>query len=260
MTDVSVWFKSLPFFTKYWLTLTVGISLVARFGLISNFWLFLDSEFVIYKFQIWRLVTCVFFYPINPATGFHFMLNCYFLYNYSLRLENDHFKGSPADYCFLLIFNWFCCILVGLLFDLQLLMDPMILSVLYIWCQLNKDVIVNFWFGTRFKAMYLPWVLLGFNLILSNSSTFSLVGILVGHLYYFLKIKYPQELGGPSYLETPSFLKTYFPDVRGGVHGFGFAPENQRNVPNDDGNNANGLRNRFFGGNSWGRGQALGRE
>lgn len=69
--------------------------------------------------QIWRLVTCVFFYPINPATGFHFMLNCYFLYNYSLRLENDHFKGSPADYCFLLLFNWFCCILVGLFFDLQ---------------------------------------------------------------------------------------------------------------------------------------------
>lgn len=85
-------------------------------------------------------------------------------------------------------------------------MDPMILSVLYIWCQLNKEVIVNFWFGTRFKAMYLPWVLLGFNLILSNGSTYSLVGILVGHLYYFLKIKYPQELGGPSYLETPSLM------------------------------------------------------
>lgn len=52
MTDVSVWYKSLPFFTKYWLTLTVGISLVARFGLLSNFWLFLDSEFVFYKFQV----------------------------------------------------------------------------------------------------------------------------------------------------------------------------------------------------------------
>lgn len=179
--------------------------------------------------QIWRLITCFFYYPLNPATGFHFMLNCYFLYNYSLRLETDHFKSSPADYFFLLIFNGLCCLIIGIFFDLpvsvvkwacalftcnslpmlidlQLLMDPMILSVLYIWCQLNKDVIVNFWFGTRFKAMYLPWVLLGFNLILSSGSTFSLVGILVGHLYYFLKIKYPQELGGPSYLETPSFL------------------------------------------------------
>ena len=31
-------------------------------------------------------------------------------------------------------------------------MDPMIISVLYIWCQLNKDTIVNFWFGTQFKV------------------------------------------------------------------------------------------------------------
>lgn len=44
----------------------------------------------------------------------------------------------------------------------------MVLSVLYVWCQLNKDVIVNFWFGSRFKAMYLPWVLLGMNFILSS--------------------------------------------------------------------------------------------
>lgn len=85
-------------------------------------------------------------------------------------------------------------------------MDPMILSVLYVWCQLNRDTIVNFWFGTRFKAMYLPWVLLAFNMILSNGGMFSVVGIVVGHLYFFLKFKYPQELGGPSYLETPAFL------------------------------------------------------
>ena len=33
-------------------------------------------------------------------------------------------------------------------------MDPMILSVMYVWCQLNRDVIVQFWFGTQFKAIY----------------------------------------------------------------------------------------------------------
>lgn len=48
--------------------------------------------------------------------------------------------------------------------------------------------------------------------------------------------------------------KSYFPDVHGGVHGFGFAPQNQR--PNPPENNA---QNRFFG-NSWGRGQRLGRD
>lgn len=51
----------------------------------------------------------------------------------------------------------------------------MVLSVLYVWCQLHKDVIVSFWFGTRFKAMYLPWVLLAFNVIISGGWVYSLI-------------------------------------------------------------------------------------
>lgn len=83
-------------------------------------------------------------------------------------------------------------------------MDPMVLSVLYVWCQLNRDVMVNFWFGTRFKAIYLPWVLLAFNFILSGAM-YSVAGIVVGHLYHFLKYEYPEQ-GGASLLETPEIL------------------------------------------------------
>ena len=36
--------------------------------------------------QIWRAATAVFYYP----TGFPFLINCYFLYNYSLRLETGN--------------------------------------------------------------------------------------------------------------------------------------------------------------------------
>ena len=63
---------------------------------------------------------------------------------------------------------------------------------MYIWCQLNKDTIVNFWFGTQFKAMYLPWVLFGFKLIISGGGVMELIGILIGHMYFFLMFKYPQ--------------------------------------------------------------------
>ncbi len=34
-------------------------------------------------------------------------------------------------------------------------MDPLVLSVLYVWCQINKDMIVTFWFGMQFKASVL---------------------------------------------------------------------------------------------------------
>lgn len=106
---------------------------------------------------------------------------------------------------------------------------------------------------TRFKAMYLPWVLLGMNMILSSGSIFSLVGIFVGHAYYFLKFSYPSELGGPALIETPFFIKRYFPDVQGGTHGFGVPPVGQRPVQQQQQGDMAGFRH------AWGVGHTLGR-
>ena len=117
-------------------------------------------------------MTALFYYPLNPKTGFHFLINLYFLYNYSLRLETGIFDGRPADYFFMLLFNWMLSIVVALFLNIPMLMDPMVMSILYVWCQLNKDSIVNFWFGTQFKAMYLPWVLFAFNLIIAGKYIF----------------------------------------------------------------------------------------
>lgn len=37
-----------------------------------------------------------------------------------------------------------------------------------------------------------------------------LIGIIVGHIYYFLTVVYPQQ-SGRQILRTPDFLKYYFP-------------------------------------------------
>ena len=47
-------------------------------------------------------------------------------------------------------------------------MLPMVFSVIYVWSQVNKDYIVQFWFGIQIKAIYLPWMLLVFNMITHN--------------------------------------------------------------------------------------------
>jgi len=168
-------------------------------------------------------------------------------------LETGVFATRPADYLLLLLFNWVMCLIAGIFMNMLVLMDPMVLSVLYIWCNLNKDTIVSFWFGTQFKAMYLPWVLFGFNLILSGGGMSELIGILVGHLYFFLKFEYPAQHGGPSLLTTPAFLESYFPQIRGGMGGFGVPPPGQPAAPRAGGGGGGG-----GGGHAWGRGQALG--
>jgi derlin-1 len=222
--DIQDWFKSLPIFTRYWFGLTVLFTLLGRFSILSPSWLVLTWEYFAYNFHLWRPVTALFYYPLTPQTGFHFLINLYFLYNYSLRLETGIFDGCPADYLFMLAFNWICCVIVSLAMSIPFLMDPMVLSVLYIWCQINKDVIVNFWFGTQFKAMYLPWVLFAFNLVIAGGGIMELIGILIGHMYFFLMFKYPQDFGGPSLLATPQFLYNWFPNLREGVHGYRQAP------------------------------------
>lgn len=134
----------------------------------------------------------------------------------------------------------------------MLLMDPMIMSVLYVWCQLNKEQTVNFWFGTQFKANLLPWVLLGFHLIMGGSVMFDIVGILVGHLYYFLTVKYPETSGtNQPLISTPAIMYNYFPSTggRGGFTGFQNTQSNAaRPAP------------RSGGGYSWGGGNRLGRD
>lgn len=246
MSEIGNFFQALPFFTRYWFALSIFFPLVGRFGLLNPSYLILEYSAFIRHFQIWRPFTALFFYPLGPATAFAYLLNLYFLYNYSVRLETGVYDGRPADYFFLLLFNWITIVIVALFSNTWLLMDPMILSVLYIWCQINKDVIVSFWFGTRFKAVYLPWVLFGFNFILRGGGFDELIGIFVGHLYYFLKYKYPQEHRGPDILQTPGILYEYFPPRRGGVAGFGQAPASRQ--PQND------ARRRY----TWGRGHVLG--
>ncbi|KAK3610374.1 hypothetical protein CHS0354_008650 [Potamilus streckersoni] len=247
--DIGDWYRSIPQITKYWFTGSVILPLLGRFGLLNPMHMLLIFESVIYKFQIWRPITAVLFYPIAGSRGFHYLINLYFLYSYSTRLETGIFDGKPAEYVFMLLFNWICLVIIGFIAELSLLMDPMILSVLYIWCQLNKDVIVNFWFGTMFKAMYLPWVLFAFNMIVGGGGLSELIGIIVGHLYFFLMFKYPQDFGGVRLLNAPQILYKFFPNRRGGVSGFGVPPASRRrDNDNDD-----------HGRHAWGRGEQLGR-
>ncbi|KAK8394656.1 hypothetical protein O3P69_005848 [Scylla paramamosain] len=223
MGDVGQWFSSLPPMTKYWFGGTLSFSLIGRFGLISGKWLTLQYSPLFHSFQLWRPFTSLFFYPITPNTGLHFLIMIYALYKYSLKLETGHFARNPADYLFMLLFTWMCCLILGLIGGMTTLMDPMVMSVLYVWCQLNKDVIISFWFGFRFKAMYLPYVLVVFNFTFFYGGFMMLLGIIVGHLYYFLTIRYPQDFGGATLLHTPEILYKLFPDQQG-VSGFGQAP------------------------------------
>lgn len=56
------------------------------------------------------------------------------------------------------------------------------------------------------QAPYLPWVLLGFSVLLGNAIWVDLIGMAVGHMYYFAEDVFPRQNGGFRILKTPQIL------------------------------------------------------
>lgn len=79
-------------------------------------------------------------------------------------------------------------------------------------------------------------------------------------MYVFFWKKIKLRNGIDLYENFSHFSKSYFPDVRGGVHGFGVPPQNVRTDRQDGAGGGGGGQNRFFGGHMWGRGQRLGHD
>ena len=59
--------------------------------------------------------------------------------------------------------------------------------MVYVWGRRNEHVRMSFLGLFPFTAPYLPWVLLTFSMLLRNPVMIDLIGICVGHIYYFLE-------------------------------------------------------------------------
>lgn len=84
------------------------------------------------------------------------------------------------------------------------------IMLVYIWSRRNPSVRMNFFGLITFQAPYLPWVLLAFSIILGSSTVVDIIGIIVGHFYYFFEDVFPYEPHGFRVLETPRFIKYIF--------------------------------------------------
>ncbi|KAJ7423766.1 Derlin-2 [Willisornis vidua] len=193
---------------------------------ITPFQLYFNPDLIFRKFQIWRLITnFLFFGPL----GFSFFFNMIFLYRYCRMLEEGSFRGRTADFVFMFLFGGFLmtmaqstalpaklcmklCELSWLLATLGHLASQcpgqaFTIMLVYVWSRRNPYIRMNFFGLLNFQAPFLPWVLMGFSLLLGNSIIIDLLGIAVGHIYYFLEDVFPNQPGGKKLLLTPGFLK-----------------------------------------------------
>lgn len=52
MSDFSTWYKSVPQFTRYWLSATLGLSIAGKLGVLPATLFYLDNVLVFQKFQV----------------------------------------------------------------------------------------------------------------------------------------------------------------------------------------------------------------
>ncbi|TDH13224.1 hypothetical protein EPR50_G00055150 [Perca flavescens] len=134
-------------------------------------------------------------------------------------LEEGCFRGRTADFVFMFLFGGIAMTLFGLFANVFFLGQAFIIMLVYVWSRRHPLVRMNFFGLLNFQAPFLPWVLMGFSLLLGNSIVVDLLGISVGHMYYFLEDVFPNQPGGRKLLMTPDLLRAMFdrpqdPDYR----------------------------------------------
>lgn len=96
--------------------------------------------------------------------------------------------------------------MIGPILKATFLSTALTFMIVYVWSRRNTQVMMNFLGVFNFTAPYMPWVLLGFSLLLSGQLPVAdLIGIGAGHAYYYLTEVYPM-LYGTRLLRTPSLL------------------------------------------------------
>lgn len=198
----SMWTKTPPV-TQVYIGCSLFLSL-ATFILNKNIWpefLNLDWSKVFTRFEVWRPFTAfMFFGPL----GMNYLLTIHFVWTYMSQLEKLNFK-APEDFLVLIVFGAVTLIplysFLGL--STKFLGHNLSTYLVYIWARLFEGTDVNVMDLFLLRAEVLPWFFCAQTFILEGEIPFAdLLGIVVGHLYHYLKKR--------NLLTAPAAVKNLF--------------------------------------------------
>eukprot|EP00474_Spongospora_subterranea_P010095 CRZ10553.1 hypothetical protein [Spongospora subterranea] len=206
MAEIMNEFRAIPPVTRSYLVAAVVTTTLCSLDIVSPYSLFLSWPAVVKQGQVWRLVTTFLFFGARFSIDFLFHL--FFLVRYIGSLETGSYRSRPASFAYMIAFGSICMLIIGPFFRLTFLGSSLTFMMVYIWARRNPYSQMNLLGLINFTAPYLPWVLLAFSVVLGGTGIVDMLGIAIGHLYYFLEDVYP-TITRPSrrLLKTPRFLK-----------------------------------------------------
>lgn len=203
MSLVEEWWKSMPPVTRSYICLSVLTTAAVALEVITPLKLYLNWDLILHKAHFWRLFTNFLFFG---NFNLDFLFHMFFLYRYCKMLETNSFRGRTADFLYMLLFGAALLVLVSPLAAIDFLGPSLTFMMVYVWGRRNARQVVSFLGILSFRAPYLPWVLLVFSFVLGSSPSMDLLGILAGHIYYYMADVYP-AMTGLALLKTPRVLQ-----------------------------------------------------
>lgn len=186
--DFMSWYMEIPVISRLYMTSAFLTTAACAVDIISPFSLYFNFNLIFVQGQVWRLLTTFLFFGLFSLD---FLFHMYFLVRYCRLLEEGDFRGKTAHFVMFLFFGVTAMIIVAPFVSVHFLGSSLTFMMVYVWGRRNDDVRMSFLGVFNFTAPYLPWVMLAFSVLVGNPLTIDVIGILVGHAYYFLEYVYP---------------------------------------------------------------------
>lgn len=243
MPMVEEWWKAMPPVTRGYVSLAVLTTAATTLELITPLKLYLNWKLVFTRGEMWRLATTFLFFG---TLSIDFLFHMFFIYRYSKDLERNSFRGRTADFLYMVLFGAALLLMLSPLFPHVIFFSfSLSFMMVYVWARRNAHQVMSFFGVITFTAPYLPWFLVAFSYMLGGSLVKDLMGVFVGHVYYYLKDVYPR-MTGVQVLKTPKVLHWLVGN------------ENSNDVPRNHGRELFQQRMAAVGANDgWGQGRNL---
>lgn len=197
---------NLPPVSRWYFLSSTALMVLCSLDIISPFALFMSWNLVIKEWQFWRLITCFLYIG---SVQVHTIWMLYVMILYCSNLEEASFRGRSADFLWMLILcatmllAFSCVVGTGFFFS-----GAIINVMTYVWSRRNPNTRASIWFFTV-RAPYVPWVHFSLALLFGWGLSDHLIGILVGHMYFFFEDIYPlmPTSKGIRIMATPYLLK-----------------------------------------------------
>jgi len=177
-----------PPVTRCFICCSVALASLCSLEIISPYSLYLNWHLIISEGEIWRLLTAFLFFG---NFSIPFFWNMYVLVFYCSSLEEMAFRSRTADFLYMLTVGAAMLLFISYWFANSFFISGAVIDLMtYVWGRRNSNTRLHFVFFTV-RAVYLPWALAVISWLMKGEIQDHLMGIVVGHIYYFFEDVYP---------------------------------------------------------------------